>query len=145
MRFEVEDTGIGVRPEQQSRLFSAFEQADNSMSRKYGGTGLGLAITKKIAEMMGGKAGMTSTVGKGNTCPACTACRARSWSSWSLADTGCPTSPHRHRDSTTNAGRSDRERGITSMYALSTVISERWMNSPFTLRSGSRFNNALTR
>ena len=67
VRFEVEDTGIGVRPEQQSRLFSAFEQADNSMSRKYGGTGLGLAITKKIAEMMGGKAGMTSTVGKGST------------------------------------------------------------------------------
>ena len=67
VRFEVEDTGIGVSPEQQPRLFSAFEQADNSMSRKYGGTGLGLAITKKIAELMGGRAGMTSAVGKGST------------------------------------------------------------------------------
>lgn len=67
LRFEVEDTGIGISPEQQPRLFSAFEQADNSLSRKYGGTGLGLAITKKIAEMMGGKTGMTSTLGKGST------------------------------------------------------------------------------
>ena len=67
LRFEVEDTGIGVSPEQQPRLFSAFEQADNSMSRKYGGTGLGLAITKKIAEMMDGNAGMTSALGKGST------------------------------------------------------------------------------
>ena len=67
VRFEVEDTGIGIKPEQQPRLFSAFEQADNSLSRKYGGTGLGLAITKKIAEMMGGKAGMASTYGKGST------------------------------------------------------------------------------
>ena len=67
VRFEVEDTGIGVSPEQQPRLFNAFEQADNSMSRKYGGTGLGLAITKKVAEMMGGKAGMASTLGKGST------------------------------------------------------------------------------
>ena len=67
IRFEVEDTGIGVSPEQQARLFKAFEQADNSLSRKYGGTGLGLAITKKIAEMMGGKAGMTSIVGQGST------------------------------------------------------------------------------
>ena len=67
LRFEVEDTGIGISPEQQPRLFNAFEQADNSLSRKYGGTGLGLAITKKIAEMMGGKAGMISAPGKGST------------------------------------------------------------------------------
>ena len=66
-RFEVEDTGIGISQEQQPRLFNAFEQADNSMSRKYGGTGLGLAITKKIAELMGGNAGMTSVEGKGST------------------------------------------------------------------------------
>jgi PAS domain S-box-containing protein len=66
LRFEVEDTGIGIVPEALPRLFGAFEQADNSTTRKYGGTGLGLAITKKIAEMMGGSAGVTSVEGKGS-------------------------------------------------------------------------------
>lgn len=66
VRFEVEDTGIGIAPENLSRLFSSFEQADNSITRKYGGTGLGLAINRKFAELMGGETGATSRPGNGS-------------------------------------------------------------------------------
>lgn len=67
VRFEVEDSGIGISPDVAERLFAAFEQADNSTSRKYGGTGLGLAITKKLAELMGGNAGVFATPSGGST------------------------------------------------------------------------------
>lgn len=67
VRFEISDTGIGVAPEAMSRLFGTFEQADNSMNRKYGGTGLGLAISKRLAEIMGGSAGAESAPGVGST------------------------------------------------------------------------------
>lgn len=66
LRFEVQDTGIGIAPEAMPRLFVAFEQADNTTIRKYGGTGLGLAITKKLAQMMGGNAGAESRYGAGS-------------------------------------------------------------------------------
>ena len=67
VRFEVQDSGIGIAGDVLERLFHPFEQADNSTTRKYGGTGLGLVITRHLAELMGGQAGVDSQPGRGST------------------------------------------------------------------------------
>jgi len=67
VRFEVQDSGIGVTSEQKARIFDAFSQADTSITRKYGGTGLGLTISSRFIELMGGQLDLTSEPGEGTT------------------------------------------------------------------------------
>jgi len=66
LHFSIFDTGIGISPDVQERIFAAFIQADNSMTRKYGGTGLGLTISSRLVEMMGGRIWVESEAGKGS-------------------------------------------------------------------------------
>jgi len=65
--FSLRDTGIGIAPDAQARVFEEFEQADSGMTRKFGGTGLGLAISRRLAQLLGGDIGVDSELGKGST------------------------------------------------------------------------------
>ena len=66
LEFSVSDTGIGISPEQLKQLFKPFVQADSSITRQYGGSGLGLSIVSRLAELLGGEAGVQSEPGKGS-------------------------------------------------------------------------------
>ncbi len=93
LHFEVRDTGIGIAPDVIPRLFSAFEQADNSTTRRYGGTGLGLSITRRLAQLMGGSSGVNSHLGQGS-CFWFTACLKKSQTSPAHVLDQAPAQPH---------------------------------------------------
>ena len=88
--FEVQDTGIGMTPEQQGKLFQAFVQADTSTTREYGGTGLGLVISRRLCQLMGGDVTVRSVPGQGS----CFTARVAAQGQPRVANAGDKHAPH---------------------------------------------------
>jgi len=114
VRFEVQDTGIGIPSDKLSELFSAFEQADVSTTRRFGGTGLGLSITQRLAQLMGGEVGVESVPGRGSTF----------WLTARLQRGHgiMPTEPSQRAASATDARLRLRHRGATLLLAEDNIV-----------------------
>jgi CheY-like chemotaxis protein len=113
IRFDIEDTGIGIDPEKQELIFDSFTQADGNTTRKYGGTGLGLAITKRLAELLGGKLTLTSNKGKGSV-----------FSLIVPVGIDFKAHPPLNKDTATNQEDTDRNEAESALFSGSILVAE---------------------
>jgi len=127
VRFEICDTGVGIGPEVQQHLFQPFTQADDSTTRRFGGTGLGLAISRQIVELMGGRIGVESEVGRGSKF-------------WFVIPLACVAGPHGKRVAREN---SDSLRGVRAL-GLLTSECQRRIVSQHAATWGIRFATTAT-
>jgi len=113
IRFDVEDTGIGIPDDRQAAIFESFTQVDGSTTRKYGGTGLGLTVTKQLAELLGGELALTSETGKGSTFSL-------------IIPTGVDIigSPLLDRSSALNQGVDESRKADTTMFSGKVLVAE---------------------
>jgi light-regulated signal transduction histidine kinase (bacteriophytochrome)/ActR/RegA family two-component response regulator len=107
MVFEIVDTGIGMSPQQQSRLFNAFAQADSSTTRQYGGSGLGLMISKNLSQMLGGDISISSTPGEGSTFRVHITSGIPDWSEFISCESDVALTPARSIQPTRSASPND--------------------------------------
>ena len=112
LRFSVTDTGIGIAPEHQSRIFEGFSQAEASTTRRFGGTGLGLSICKQLVNMMGGELQVRSTPGQGSEF------------AFTITLTAAPSAPERPVSSLTAAAKTQRLKGMRLLVVEDNAINQ---------------------